>query len=119
MCMSKARAIDGLADHGVGAVGGSDDHVVGLGHSDLEFVDRHGTHILPVGRDDGHRQIGNADVEIGLRSGIDDPQPHSLASLEQAGPIIRRAVDGVGVGRSSDIGDDPSASVPIRADRRR
>ena len=104
---AKPRAVDRLADHGVGAVARGHDHIVSLGDSDLEFVDRHGTNILPVGRDDGHRQVRNADVEIALRGGIDDPQADAFAGLEQPGPIVRRTVpvDGVGVDRSRHIGD--------------
>ena len=81
--------------------------VVGLGDADLELVDGDRPHILAVGLHDRHRQAGDADVEVGLRRGVDDPQPHALAGREQAGPVVERAeaVDGEVVGRAGDVGD--------------
>jgi hypothetical protein len=40
-------------------------------------VDR--PHILPSVATTGHRQAGDADVEDGLRRGVDDAQAHPLA----------------------------------------
>ena len=68
-----------------------DDHVVGLGDRDAELVDGHRPHVLPVGRDDGHLQAGDAHVEVRHRRAVDEPQPHPLARREQPGPVRRPA----------------------------
>ena len=97
---AKPRAVDRLADETVSTVARRDDNVEGFRDAHLELVDRHRTNILAIGLDDRHRQIGDTDVEVGLRGGIDDPQPHPLAGREQPSPIVKcsEAVDGIIIG---------------------
>ena len=81
-------------------------HVEGFGNADAEFLDRHRMHGLSIGGHHGHAQAGNAHVEEGHRRTVDEAQPHLLAALEQARPVAcgRGAVDQVGVGEGSDVG---------------
>jgi hypothetical protein len=59
-------AVDGLGNEAIGLVGpGFDDHVIGLGDGDLEFVGLDRLHVLPIGGDHRHREARNPDIEIG------------------------------------------------------
>ncbi|MEA3221518.1 MAG: hypothetical protein OZX49_02640 [Immundisolibacter sp.] len=103
-----AAAVHGLGKHRVGAVlGRRDDHVVGLGYGDLQLVGLHRLHVLAVGLHHGHRQAGNADVEIAHGRAVDQAQPHPLAGTKQAGPVAVRvlAVHQIGVGVAGHVGD--------------
>ena len=104
----KAGAAHVLGEDRVGVLaGGLDDHVEGLGRGDAQFLHRHRVHVLAVGGDHGHLQAGDADVEMGHRTGVDQAQQQLLAGAEQAGPVAGRrlAVEQVGVGMSVDVGD--------------
>ena len=104
----KAGAAHVLGEDRVGVLaGGLDDHVEGLGRGDAQFLHRHRVHVLAVGGDHGHLQAGDAQVEMGHRTGVDQTQQQLLAGAEQAGPVAgrRQAVEQVGVGMSVDVGD--------------
>ena len=101
-----AAAVDRLGEHGVRArLLRLDDHVVGFGRRDAEFVHRHRLHVLAVGGDHRHLQAGNAHVEDAGRRTVDEAQPDLLAGPEDAGPVARRrrAVHQVGVGVAGDV----------------
>ena len=85
---------------------GRHDDVEGFRRCDAEFLDRHRMHVLPIHRDHGHRQAGDAHVEVGHRRAVDDAQPHPVAGREQTGPVAQRrgAVDQIGVGVRVDVG---------------
>ena len=83
-----------------------DDHVEGFRCGDAEFLDRHRMHVLAIHRDHGHRQPGNAHIEMRHRRTVDEAQPHLVAAREKPRPVAQRggAVDQIGVGVRIDVG---------------
>ncbi len=107
-----AAAVDGLGKQAPGAVvRGRDDHVVGLGGAEAELVHGHRLDGLAIRGHHGHRQARDAHVEKCHGRGIDEPQAHLFAPLEQSGPALGRglAVHQEGVGVAGDVGDVPVA----------
>jgi|JI10StandDraft_1071094.scaffolds.fasta_scaffold248501_2 hypothetical protein len=107
-CPRHAGAVDRLADQRVGPASiRSDDHVVGLGDGNLDFVGLDRLHVLAVRLHDCHRQAGNADLKAGHRRGINQSQPDALASRKEGGPIVFRpmSVDEIGIGYARHIRD--------------
>ncbi len=86
---------------------GLDDHIERFRRRDAEFIDAHRVDVLPVGGDHGHLQAGNAHVEVGHRTAVDEAQQHLFAAAEQPGPVAGRggAVEQVSVGVGIDVGD--------------
>ncbi len=68
-----AAAVHGLGNDGMAAGGRTDDDVVCLGHTDLEFIDFDFVHVLAVGLDHRHRNAGNTQIEEGHGRPVDDP----------------------------------------------
>jgi len=64
------------------------DDVVGLGYANTELIDRNRFDRPSVGRDDGHRQPGDAYVHKAHRRAVDDAQPHLFA---RSGADVRLA----------------------------
>ena len=90
---SVAAPVDRLTHQRVGlVVPRGDDHVVGLGDPDLEFVGLDRLDVETVGLDDRHRQSRNPDIEKRHRRGVDEAQPDTFPGIEQAGPVVIRAV---------------------------
>jgi len=81
----EAGPVHGLGEDGVGLVLlGRDDDVIGLGHGDAQFVNLDRLDVVAVGLHHGHLQTGDAHVEIGHGSRVDEPQAHPLTRFEQA-----------------------------------
>ncbi len=93
------RAVDRLGEQRVRDVRlRLDDHVVALGDADAQLIHRHRVHVVAVGRDDGHLEARDADVEEAHRRAVDEPQTQPLAFLNRnvsfaAGglPLTRKA----------------------------
>ncbi len=103
-----AGAVLALGKNRIGlAVAWLDDHVIGFGHADAEFIHRHGFDIIAVSLDHQHFQTGYADIEKRHGRGVDEPQPHPLVGAEQAAPVHvgGMAIQQVGVDDARDIGN--------------
>ena len=103
-----AGAVHGLGKNRVGLlVSELDNHVVGLGHGDTEFVDADRLDVLTVGGHHCHFQTRNPDVEIAHGRAVNEAQTKFFARLEDAGPVPVRclAVHEVGVGVAADVGE--------------
>ena len=83
-----------------------DDDVERLRHSDPELVNSHRMHVLTIRGDDRHLEAWDADVEVGHRGAVDEPETNPFAGLEQARPVAgrRRAVHQIRVGVAGDVG---------------
>ena len=84
-----------------------DDHVIGLGNGDANFIHRHRLHRLTVHCHYGHCKIRDPEVEIGRRASVDEAQPHPFARLKERRPIRfrRAAVHQIRVGEPRDVRD--------------
>ena len=88
-----AGPVHGFRHDGVGGQrAGLHQHIIGLGHANLQLVHLHGPHILSVGGHHRHRQTGDAQVEEGHRRPVDDAQPHPLARRKGIFHAFLRAV---------------------------
>ncbi len=82
-----------------------DNHVIGFGHANAEFIGFNRLHRLSIGFNDTHRQTRYAHIENAHGRGVNKAQLDPFARLEQPRPVIRRAVpvDQIGVFRTGDI----------------
>ena len=103
-----SRTVHRLGHDSIGVgPGGFDDHIVGLGVTDLKLVGLDRPHVLSVSSDDLHWQAGNTQVEEGHRGCVDEPQTDPFARGEGELERVLRAVavDEIGVERRRDIGN--------------
>ena len=103
-----AGPINRLGEYRIGAIVlRLDDDVVGLRDADAEFIDADRLYILAVGRDHGHLQARNTDIEECHRRAVDEAQAYLLAAFEQPHPAVRRrmTVHQEGIGVAGDIRD--------------
>src|SRR5690606_26625927 len=67
----------------------------------------HGLDVLPIRRDDRHREPRYAHVEDRHRRAVDEAQAHALARRERARPVAgrRHAVHEIGIAVPADVGE--------------
>ena len=83
------RAAHGFGKNRIGfGVLRLDQNIVGFGHRQAELIDLDRLHVVAVGLNDRHLETRNADIEIGHRRGIDEPQSNPFTGLKGPGPVL-------------------------------
>ncbi len=84
----KPRTVLGLGKNGVSPVAfGLHNAVIGFGHTNAEFINTYGFHIVTVCLHHIHLQSGNANVVKSHGGRVDKTQPYPLIGAEQSGPV--------------------------------